>query len=65
MKDLKILLKKKNKRQKKARERYQNFNEEKKEKNLEYHRECNKNISEEQKMKLIEYRRKYYITSNK
>ena len=47
------------KRQKKARERYQNFTEE------ENKKRHNKNLSEEQKKKLAEYRRNYYLAHKK
>ena len=46
----------KEKRQKKACERYENFTEKEKEK------QCNKNLSEEQEQKLVEYRRNNYLT---
>ena len=58
MKDIKIFLKKKKTRQKKAQERYQNFTEKEKERH-------NKNISEEQKKKLAEYRRNHYLIHKK
>ena len=55
MKDIKIFLKeKKNKRQKKARERYQNFTEEGKEKRCQYY--------QGRKQNLPTYRRIYYLT---
>ena len=52
----------KDKRWKKARERYQNFTEKEEKKHL-YHREWHKNPSEEQQKKLLKYRRNYYITT--
>ena len=48
---------KKNKRWKKAQERYPNLTEEEKEKEHQYYCELNKNLSEEQKQKLVDYRR--------
>ena len=56
MQNIKIFLKKKkekNKRQKKARERYQNFTEEEITKQGQCHREHNKNLSEGRRKKLL------------
>ena len=63
LKDIKIFLKKKKKRQKMSRNRYQNlFEEKKKGKKDQYHCECNKNLSEEKKQKHVECMRNYYLT---
>ena len=43
----------KEKLQKEARERYQNFSEEEKEKKSQSHRECNKNLSKERNKLVI------------
>ena len=49
----------KERQQKKARERYQNFSKEKKEKKQQYGRERYKNLSENEKQKLVECRKHY------
>ena len=51
MRYIKIFLK--NKKQKKAQERYQSFTEEEQEKKHQYYCEHNKNLSEGQKLKLV------------
>ena len=51
------------KRQKEARDRYQNLSEEEKEKQHQCHHERNKNLSVEEKEK-VDYMRNYYLTIN-
>ena len=51
---------KKERLQKKACERYQNFSKVEKEKKPQYPHERNKNIPEDEKQKLVEYRKKIY-----
>ena len=53
------LWRRKNKRRKNARERYQNFTEEKKQKRR------NKDLDKEQKQKLVGYKINHYLTHNK
>ena len=60
-----LLKKKREKRQKKARERYQNFTEEENEKKRQEHHELNKNLSEEQKWKLVKDMGNYYLACKK
>ena len=50
----------KERRQRKACERYQNLSQEEKEKKQQYGQECYKNLSDNEKQKLTEYREQYY-----
>ena len=52
--------KNKERREKKARETYQNLSKKEKEKKRQYGCECYKNLSKDDKQKLVEYRKKYY-----